>query len=249
MERMELKERQIDFLGLQLHDLTMAETLAFVGNAAQGDRFARILTLNAEIAYNAWQDEELTALVNTADLVTADGAGILWAAEHLGLPVREKVTGIDLLQQLVAAAADGHLRFFFFGAVEGVAQAAAEKLRAQYPDLAIVGCRNGYFDDSESPAIAAEIAACGADVLICAMGAPRQDRWLRDFGPLCGAKVGIGVGGSLDVIAGNVKRAPVFFQKHGVEWLYRLAREPWRAKRMMTLPRFMKRVKKLAKNQ
>lgn len=230
--------RQIDLFGLKVNTYSMEEILDLVENAVRDGGFFRILTLNAEIAYRAWGDEKLAALINSADLVTADGAGILWAAAKRGTAIAEKVTGIDLFMNLARRGDNGHLRLYLLGSRPGVAEAAGAQLKKEYPGLNIVGSHHGYFADSESPAIARAIEASGADILICAMGAPRQDYWLARFGPACNVKVGIGVGGSLDVVAGQVRRAPVFFQKHGIEWFYRLLKEPWRFKRMLSLPRF-----------
>lgn len=234
---------QIELLGLKVNDYTMEETLDLVENAIASEGFFRILTLNAEIAYKAWDNPQMASLINGADLVTADGSGILWAASKQGTPIQEKVTGVDLFMEIAKRGSDGRYSLFLLGAQPGIAEVAGANLQEAYPDLRIAGYHHGYFGDSESEAIVEKIAASGADILICAMGAPRQDAWLARYGRDCGVKVGIGVGGSIDVAAGNVRRAPVFFQKHGMEWFYRLIREPWRFRRMMSLPRFTLRVR------
>ncbi|MGM9566888.1 MAG: WecB/TagA/CpsF family glycosyltransferase [Clostridia bacterium] len=243
---MELKEVRI--LGLKVHHVDMEESLAFLDEALSGDDFTRVITLNAEIAYGAYGDEELTSLINTADLVTPDGSGILWAASCYGVPMTERVCGIDLLTALLEKYSDGSRGFYFLGAKPEIAALAAEKIRNQYPNLRCCGYHDGYFGRENSEAMADVIAKSGAEILIAAMGAPFQDRWIAEYGSRCGVKVGIGVGGSLDVISGAVKRAPVFFQKMRLEWLYRLLTDFSRWKRIMALPKFMRLVKKQCKS-
>lgn len=225
----------------------MAEACAFVDEALDKDGFSRIITLNAEIAYGAYGNEELSSLINEADMVTPDGTGIIWAAGQYGTPLKERVCGIDLLLALLERYRDGSRGFYFLGAKPEIASAAAEKIRAQYPELKYCGYHDGYFGKENSKAMAEEIAQSGAEILIVAMGAPFQDQWIAQYGGLCNAKVGIGVGGSLDVISGAVKRAPKIFQKMRLEWLYRLLTDLSRWKRMMALPKFMRLVKKQCK--
>ncbi|MGN1011728.1 MAG: WecB/TagA/CpsF family glycosyltransferase [Clostridia bacterium] len=243
---MELKEIRI--LGLKVHHVDMEQSLVFLDEALSGNDFTRVITLNAEIAYGAYGNEELTSLINGADLVTPDGSGILWAASRYGTPLTERVCGIDLLTALMEKYNDGSKGFYFLGAKPEVAEKAAEKIREQYPKLRYCGYHDGYFGKENSEAMADIIAKSGADILIAAMGAPFQDRWIAQYGSRCGVKVGIGVGGSLDVISGTVKRAPVLFQKMRLEWLYRLLTDFSRWKRMTVLPKFMRLVKKQCKS-
>ena len=243
---MELKEIRI--LGLKVHHVDMEQSLVFLDEALSGNDFTRVITLNAEIAYGAYGNEELTSLINGADLVTPDGSGILWAASRYGTPLTERVCGIDLLTALLEKYSDGSKGFYFLGAKPEVAEKAAEKIREQYPKLRYCGYHDGYFGKENSEAMADIIAKSGADILIAAMGAPFQDRWIAQYGSRCGVKVGIGVGGSLDVISGTVKRAPVLFQKMRLEWLYRLLTDFSHWKRMTVLPKFMRLVKKQCKS-
>lgn len=243
---MELKE--ISILGLKVHQVDMAQSLAFLDEALSSDGFTQVITLNAEIAYNAYGNEELTALINNADLVTPDGSGILWASSRYGVALTERVCGIDLLTSLLETYNDSSVGFYFLGAKPEVAALAAEKIRSRYPNLRYCGYHDGYFGAENSEAMAETISRSGADILIAAMGAPFQDRWLAQYGSLCGVKIGIGVGGSLDVISGTVKRAPIFFQKMRIEWLYRLFTDFSRWKRVMALPKFMRLVNKQCKS-
>lgn len=236
------KEARI--LGLKVHNVDMATALDFVEDALHKDGLSRIITLNAEIAYGAHNDEALCALINEADLVTPDGTGILWAAGRYGVAIKERVCGIDLLTALLERYDNDSYGFYFLGAKADVAERAAEKIRMKYPRLRYCGYHDGYFGKENSEAMAKEIAESGADILVVAMGAPFQDQWIARYGEACGVKVGIGVGGSLDVISGSVKRAPKIFQRLRLEWLYRLLTDLSRWKRMMVLPKFMRLVKK-----
>ncbi len=236
--------KEIKILGLKVHNVDMADSLACIDKALAGDRLFRVITLNAEIAYGAYGNEELTALINSADLVTPDGSGILWAAAKNGVKIKERVCGIDLLMALMERYDGGEHGFYFLGAKPEVIKAAYRRICEKYPALRCCGYHDGYFGVENSDAIAAEIAASGADILIAAMGAPFQDRWIASYGDACGVKVGIGVGGSFDVISGNVKRAPLFFQRARLEWLYRLFADPSRWRRTMILPKFMRLVMK-----
>lgn len=242
-----MKLSEVRILGLKVHDVDMAQALAFVEEALAKDGLSRIITLNAEIAYGAHDKDDLAALINEADLVTPDGTGIIWAAKQYGTPLKERVCGIDLLMALMERYNDDSFGFYFLGSKPEVAEAAAEKIQSQYPKLRYCGYHDGYFGKENSEAMAAEIAQSGADILIVAMGAPFQDQWIAQYGGACNVKVGIGVGGSLDVISGAVKRAPKLFQKLRLEWLYRLLTDLSRWKRMMALPKFMGLVKKQCK--
>ncbi len=239
-----MKPAEMRILGLKVNTVTMRETLAFIDEALKKDGLTRVITLNAEIAYGAYGDEELTALINNADLVTADGSGILWAASQYGETLKERVCGIDLLTELLQKYNDGSCGFYFLGAKPEVASLAAAKIRETYPHLQFCGYHHGYFGEENSEEMAAIIAKSGADILVAAMGAPFQDRWIATYGEACKVKVGIGVGGSLDILAGVAKRAPNFFQEFRLEWLYRLLKQPSRFRRTMALPKFMRLVKK-----
>lgn len=225
----------------------MAGALDFVEEALQKDKLSRIITLNAEIAYGAYDNASLCDLINHADLVTPDGTGIVWAANQYGTPLKERVCGIDLLIALMERYNNDSYGFYFLGSKPEIAAAAAEKIKEQYPHLRYCGFHDGYFGKENSEVMAEEIFQSGADILIVAMGAPFQDEWIAQYGEKCGVKVGIGVGGSLDVISGAVKRAPKIFQKLRLEWLYRLLTDFSRRKRMMALPKFMSLVKKQSK--
>jgi N-acetylglucosaminyldiphosphoundecaprenol N-acetyl-beta-D-mannosaminyltransferase len=197
---------------------------------------AYVVTLNGALLVRAAREADLRDLVNSAGLVTADGIGVLLAARVLGIPLAERVAGIDLtLAVLAQAAASGH-RVFLLGSAHGVAEAAADVLRRRYPALAVAGTHHGYFETADEPRVVEQIRATRPDVLFVALGAPRQELWMRRWLSDLQVPVAIGVGGSLDVIAGRVARAPAWAQHVGLEWFYRALREPRRWAVIRTIP-------------
>lgn len=187
----------------------------------------------------AQRDERYRDVINRCALSLCDTVGLLAVARARGAKLRERVTGVELIEHLCARAVKDGISLYLLGGAFGIAEQAANRLRGRYPGLPIVGTHDGYFRDDESPAIAASIRASGAQLLFAGLGFPRQEFWLarylRDTG--CGA--GIGVGGSFDVVSGNVRRAPDRWRKAHLEWLYRLVTEPRRWRRQLALPQFV----------
>ena len=204
----------------------------------ESGRPCRIITLNPEILYSAQTDQRLLELASGADLITADGVGIVWACRVAGRPVPERVTGIDLMLRLLRRAAAEGWEVFLLGAAPGVAEEAARRLLEDYPGLKIAGTHHGYFKAAEEPDVVRQIKQARPRLLFAAMGAPAQDlfiaRHLESLGPV----VAMGVGGSLDVISGQVQRVSPTLQRLNLEWLGRLAQNPARWRRMTVLPRF-----------
>lgn len=227
------------FLGCRIDNLDMQQTVDKIESFINSQTGAQIITLNAEILYKAQYDEELRELINQADLVTPDGIGIVWAARKLDKPVKERVSGIDLLQNLCFRAAEKGWPIYLFGAAPGVAESAAENLKQQYPALNICGIRHGYFGLEDYEQIRADILSSKPAILFAGLGAPKQEYWIRDNLPLLGSIVCMGVGGSFDVLSGLKQRAPAWLIKLNLEWLYRLLAEPSRIKRQTVLPRFI----------
>lgn len=202
-------------------------------------RPAHIVTANPEIVMAARRDGAVKTVLAEADLVVADGIGVVGAARLLGTPVPERVPGVELTESLLERAAASGWRVYLLGGGPGVAEQAAKNIRRRRPDTRIVGFRDGYFSKEEEDAVAAEVARARPDIVFVAMGAPRQELFIaahraawRDI------PVAIGVGGSIDVLAGKVARAPRLWQKLGLEWLYRVVRQPSRIGRALVLPRF-----------
>lgn len=226
-----------DIMGVTFDDVTLAEAAAAGETLAAGSGFAYVVTPNPEIVNLARRAEDYRQVLNGAALVLPDGIGVVYAARILGTPLQGRVPGIDFATALVARLAQSGGRLFLLGAKPGVAEQAGENLRRQYPGLTICGTHHGYFQDS-GPVVQA-IRAAQADVVFVCLGAPKQEYWMAQQGPATGAHLMVGLGGVLDVYAGNVKRAPDLWQKLGLEWCYRLLHQPSRIGRMAKLPLFL----------
>lgn len=218
-------------------NITMDEAVGTaMGHIAARSR-CRVVTPNAEFALEAKKNPRFLNILNTSQLVLADGISVVLASKIIGDPMQGRVTGVGFAQALAAAMAKGGKSIFLLGAKPGVAEQAAEKLLQTYPGLQIAGTHDGYFKE-EGPVIAA-INAAKPDALLVCLGAPKQEYFMEDHDGDLEVPVMAGLGGSMDVLAGNVQRAPEFFQKYGLEWLYRLCKEPQRWKRMIKLPLYL----------
>jgi N-acetylglucosaminyldiphosphoundecaprenol N-acetyl-beta-D-mannosaminyltransferase len=225
-------------MGAPIHDVTMAETLALIAQWIDAGGTHQIATVNPEFLMKARHDPNFRATLQRAALCIPDGIGVLWAARLRGKKLRERVAGSDLVPRLTAEAAQHGWRIFYLGAAPGVAEKAADILAARYPGLNVAGCYAGSPAPEEENDIVARVCAAQTNILLVAYGAPKQDLWLDRNLARTGAAVGIGVGGSFDFIAGVSRRAPRWMQRLGLEWFYRLAREPWRWRRQLALPHF-----------
>ncbi|MGC9396461.1 MAG: WecB/TagA/CpsF family glycosyltransferase, partial [Anaerolineae bacterium] len=198
----------------------------------------QIATVNPEFLMKARHDPNFRATLQRVALCIPDGIGVVWAARLRGKKLRERVAGSDLVPRLAAEATRHGWRIFYLGAAPGVAKKAADILAARYPGLNVAGCYAGSPAPEEEEDIVARVRAARADILLVAYGAPKQDLWLDRNLVHTGATVGIGVGGSFDFITGVSRRAPRWLRRLGLEWLYRLVREPWRWRRQLALPHF-----------
>ena len=230
--------RKTHILGVPFDAVTMQEAVARAKALLHEDGQHFICTPNPEIVMEARENAELMGILQQADLVVPDGIGVVWASKYSELRLRERVAGYDLTQNLMAELAASKETFYFFGGAPGVAAAAGRKMMRKYPGLQVVGVHNGYFDEKEEKKIIQDMQRKKPSVLLVGLGAPKQEKWIYDNIRLTGAKVAIGVGGSFDVMAGNVKRAPKIFRRLGLEWFYRLITQPTRWKRMLRLPKF-----------
>ena len=231
--------KRINILGISVDTYSMSETVEKIRQAVESRERMRVVTANPEMIYASDQDQRLKQLINSADVVTADGIGVVWAARRLGTPVQERVTGIDLVQALFPAANAGKWRVFFLGGKPGVAEQAAKKVIDEYPEIDLT-VMHGYFKAEEESSVLERIVAFRPDLLLVGMGAPYQEYWVVEHSRL--ATVSMGVGGSFDALAGTVIRAPKRIQELHIEWLYRLWKEPKRWRRQVVLPRFVVRV-------
>lgn len=229
----------LTLMGVPIYDVTMDETLDWVSRWIEQGEPHQISTVNPEFLVRARTDPDFRATLSRAALCIPDGIGLLWATRMRGRRLRERVAGSDLVPNLAEVAAERGWRIFFLGAAPGVAETTAEILTARHPDLQVAGCYAGSPDPAEEAGITSRIRSTGADVLLVAYGAPKQDLWLARNLAKTGAAVGIGVGGSFDFIAGVARRAPPWVQRLGLEWLHRLVLEPWRWRRQLTLPYFV----------
>lgn len=226
-------------MDVPINKVTMEEAANKVVGYLEGEGTHTVFTPNPEIIMEAQKDEEFMQILKEADLVVADGIGVVLASKILKVDkLPERVGGFDLMQKVLGKIKDKDIRVYFLGGKPGVAQVAAKNMRKKYPGITIVGARDGYFTKEDEPELMKEIKDLEVDLLMAGLGAPRQEKWLYNHKDELGIKVGVGVGGSLDVMAGTVKRAPKAFQKLGLEWFYRLISNPKRAKRMINLPIF-----------
>ena len=230
---------RVNLLGAPVDRLTADQIVERVAEMIRLGRPGRIITLNPEYLFRAVTGNPgLLELANRADLVTADGEGIVWAGHMAGAPFPERVTGIDLMLALARRAAVEGWSVYLLGASPGVAEQAAENLRLRYPGLEVAGTYHGYFKPGEEAAVARRVREAGPQLLFVALGAPKQEQWVDRHIDGIGPVVAMGVGGSFDVVAGRVTRAPRWMRRLRIEWLGRLLREPSRWRRMLVLPRF-----------
>ncbi|MFY9556530.1 MAG: WecB/TagA/CpsF family glycosyltransferase [Blastocatellia bacterium] len=215
-------------LGIPVANLNEDEALALIDNfiSEGGPHYAAVV--NASKIVIAQRDQNLKRGLIEADFVTADGMSVVWASRLLGRPLKQRVTGIDLFERLVEQAARRGLSVYFLGARDEAVRGTVERLTARHPGLRLAGYRNGYFAAAESGEVARAIKQSGADFLFVAMGSPAQEDWINSNISLTGTRFALGVGGSFDHISGLAVRAPVWMQRAGLEWLFRLIREPRR---------------------
>lgn len=234
----------INILDVPVHKVTMEEATRKISEFVNSNDMHMVFTPNPEIVMLAQEEKELMSILQKADLVVPDGIGVVIASKMLeGESLPERVAGFDLVQNTMKESVYKGYRYYFLGSKPGVADQAAENMRQKYPGIQIVGTRDGYFKEEDEMQIIEDINQSGANILLVALGAPKQELWIDKYkSQFKYVRVAIGVGGSLDVMAGTVKRAPEFFQKVGLEWFYRLVSQPTRAKRMILLPQFIVQV-------
>lgn len=225
-------------LGVPIHDFTLAETLDLMARwIGQGNSY-QIATVNPEFVITARKNPTFRAVLERASLCLPDGVGITLAARYKGRPLRERVTGVELVRALAGRAASENWRVFLLGAAPGVAERTAEILTSEHPSLTVCGTYAGSPAREEEDDIVQRVRHTEADILLVAYGAPAQDLWLARNLARSGAKVGIGIGGAFDYIAGVTRRAPPWIRRAGFEWLHRLIQQPWRWRRQLALVEF-----------
>lgn len=229
--------KKLNILGVGVDIFDMTGAVQFLTDALSKDGMTKVYTPNSEILLHAYKNEDYADVLNRAELVTADGIGVVYASKILGSSLPERVSGFDLANELLAVSAPLNKSVYLFGSKPGVAEAAAEKITTLYPGIKIAGVADGYFDAEKEKEIINDIDEKSPDILFVCLGFPKQECWIDAHSDL-NVKIAMGLGGSLDVFAGTVKRAPKFFRKFGIEWLYRLIKQPSRFIRMLALPKF-----------
>lgn len=224
-------------MGVGFDDLTRDGAVALCKNLIEEHRSAYMVTPNPEIVMASWDDPALREAISNADLVIPDGIGVVKAARILGTPLKERLPGIEIGEAILQYAAQSGKKVFLLGAKPGVADLAADKMREMFPGIDICGVNDGYFKDDA--AVIEKINAAKPDFLMVCLGFPKQEMWMAQNASKLDVGLMAGLGGSLDVFAGTVLRAPEKWQRMNAEWLYRCIKEPWRFKRIARLPLFI----------
>lgn len=232
--------KEINVLGIRIDERSMADALTLISKTIKAKNQLRIVTANPEILFRAEKDTELRKLINRASLVLPDGVGIVWAARVLEGAELERITGIDLASEIIAAGDTEGWKVFLLGSAAGVAEEAALRLNRKFRNVKFM-THHGYFAETEEDVVA-KIRSFAPDVLLAGLGAPKQEQWLDKYPDL--AYVNMGVGGTFDVLSGRVERAPAWTRRLGMEWFYRLLRNPSRLRRQKILPLFVLKVLK-----
>ncbi|MBO5369162.1 MAG: WecB/TagA/CpsF family glycosyltransferase [Clostridia bacterium] len=230
---------KVNILGVKVDKVNIDQAsdkiIEFIKN---GEKGKCVFTPNSEIIMMAYRDKDFCDLLNSSDILTADGIGVVYASRIVKNPIAERAAGYDIACLTLQKLSDIGGTLYLFGSKPGVAEEAGKNITAKYPGVKIVGYSDGYFDGTKEKTIINNIKKCSPDLLFVCLGAPKQEKWINEHKAELNAGVSLGIGGSLDVFAGTVKRAPEFYTKHGIEWLYRLVKQPSRFVRMLDLPRF-----------
>ena len=242
-----MTEKFVEILSIPFIDSNMDEFMnRMIYPRLMNQEKTFVVTANPEIVEYANEHKDYKDIIISADYITPDGIGIIMASKWLNQPLQERITGFDLMNELFRVADEKALKVYMLGAEENVIEAAALKVKELYPGLELVGYNHGYIDIKDD-ALPKSIAELEPDIILTALGFPRQEKWVSRHYALFNKGLFMGVGGSFDVLAGKVNRAPVFWQKMRLEWLYRLIQQPSRWKRMLALPRFVLKVRRLRK--
>ncbi|MBP8267802.1 MAG: WecB/TagA/CpsF family glycosyltransferase [Zoogloea sp.] len=219
---------RVHLMGCAVDNLDMEETLGVVEGFIRSGRPHQHVVINVDKIVKASRDPALRQIINDCDLINADGMPVVWASRLLGKPLKERVTGVDLFEALMARAAEKGWRVFLLGARDEVVSGVAHLYPARYPGLTLAGYRNGYWKPEDEDRVVAEIAATRPDILFVAISSPKKEAFLARYQAAMKVPFAMGVGGTFDVAVGLVKRAPVWMQKAGLEWFYRFLQEPRR---------------------
>lgn len=232
----------VTILGVHIDKISADEALCKAKELLQTPGVSAIYTPNPEIVMAGYEDPAFREILNQADLCTPDGIGVVYASRMLKDPVPQRVAGFDLTCRLLAHISKTGEGVFLFGAKPGIAETAKDNLEKQYPGLVVSGCHDGYFKPEDEAEIVRQINDSGAKLLLVCLGAPKQEKWIHRNRDKLKVSLCMGVGGALDVFAGEVKRAPKIFIKLNLEWFYRFCKQPSRLGRFAALPKFILKV-------
>lgn len=233
---------KINIFGVPISKLGFKDTVKVLVEAVESRRPHQVITANPIMVMTALNDPAYLQLMQNAEFVVPDGAGVVWASGYVGNPVAERVPGIEIMQELLKISEARGWRIYLLGASAEVIGAAADKIRQQHPKLIVAGVRDGYFGEEGDQQVIEEIRAAAPDLLFVGRSADKQEPWISRYKEQLGVPVVMGVGGSFDVISGKLKRAPKLFRQLRLEWFYRLLQEPYRYRRMLILPKFAMKV-------
>lgn len=239
--------KKVSIFGVKINNITLDEATEIVEKFLGEDRLRAIYTPNTEIVMAAKDDENLKKIINESDLVIPDGIGLIYGSRIGKKPLKERVTGVDLSIKLLEIANKKGYRLYLLGGKDGVAKRAGENILKEYPNVNIVGYHHGYFkgshigykDHEEELNLIDNINGAKPDIIFVGLGFPKQEIWIAENKNRLNGRVIIGNGGTMDILSGDSKRAPEIFQRLGLEWLYRLIKEPSRIKRQIVLPKFI----------
>lgn len=238
-------KKRIEILGIKFDDISFRDTEEVIRRAIEEKSYLSIFTPNPEIALEAQRDTSLLALINSSELVLADGIGIIIASRILGEPICERVTGIDVGELILSIANEKSLRIFLLGGQMGVAEKAANEIKKRYEAITVCGTHHGYFEKKgkENDTLVKKISAASPDVIFVCFGFPAQERWIcENCTSIPSLKISAGLGGALDVWSKNVRRSPKILQKLGFEWLWRVIIQPKRIKVLFHIPIFFLKI-------
>ncbi len=222
------KTTRVEVMGIQIDNLSMEETLSLIEEKIHEGAPIQHVVVNAAKVVEVNKNPKLKSIIESCEIVNADGQAVVWASKILGRPLKERVAGIDLMHALVQRASQKGWGIYFFGAKQEVLDKVVERYRKEFPTLHIAGARNGYYTPEEESKIAADISKSGAHILFVAISSPKKEIFLNKYLHMMNVPFVMGVGGSFDVVAGLTKRAPIWMQKVGLEWLFRFLQEPRR---------------------
>jgi N-acetylglucosaminyldiphosphoundecaprenol N-acetyl-beta-D-mannosaminyltransferase len=237
----------VSLFGIHISKMDMPATIAYLEEAIRTRTPHQVVTINPIILMNGLDEPAFMSILQRSELIVPDGTGVVWAARHVGNPVAERVTGFDMIHQLMKVGNQHKWTVFLLGASPDTIREAHERLAKQYPNVRLVS-RDGFFGEAEDAQVIAMIREANPDILLVGRSTTTQEPWIDRYRSELRIPVMMGVGGSFDVISGNLKRAPIIFQKLQLEWLFRLILQPWRYRRMLDLPRFVWRVLRNSKS-